>query len=438
MLSKFTPRTRLLKALWALLVIGLLSAFFPPLSVVWKLGALLLAALALADVLLLRSQHLPQVERQLLANMPLGAKQQVVLQLFNPGRQHLSMRVHDQHPQDFDVQGLPQGLQLRGRSRSRVTYQLSALQRGDHRFAGTKVSLDSPFGFWSRQQLLGEAQTVRVFPNFGEISHYALLASRNRLSEAGVRRRQRRGSGSDFHQLREYQEGDSLRQIDWKATGRFHKLISREYQDEQNQQLFFLLDCGQRMRHEQDGQQHMDAALNAMLLAAHVASKQGDAVGYMTFAGEERFFAPRKGSTTVPALLRSVYDLNSSVRASDYLRMADRFMAHHLRRALVVLITNTRDGDHADLMLAVKLLRKRHLVLVADMREQVLDACLEQSVIDHEQALAFHVVQGLREAREQVHQEMRHQGAMVVDILPQQLPLALVNEYFDVKRSARL
>jgi len=36
----------------------------------------------------------------------------------------------------------------------------------------------------------------------------------------------------DFHQLREYRLGDSLRRIDWKATARMHRLISREYQDE--------------------------------------------------------------------------------------------------------------------------------------------------------------------------------------------------------------
>ena len=70
------------------------------------------------------------------------------------------------------------------------------------------------------------------------------LAVDNRLSQIGVRRRQRRGEGQDFHQLREYRAGDSLRQIDWKATSRYRRLISKEYQDERDQQVVFLLDCG--------------------------------------------------------------------------------------------------------------------------------------------------------------------------------------------------
>ncbi|MCL8396369.1 DUF58 domain-containing protein, partial [Pseudomonas aeruginosa] len=62
----------------------------------------------------------------------------------------------------------------------------------------------------------------------------------SRLVGAHVKRR--RGEGTDFHQMREYRVGDSLRQLDWKATARARKLISREYQDEKNQQLLLMLD----------------------------------------------------------------------------------------------------------------------------------------------------------------------------------------------------
>src|SRR3546814_17485646 len=63
----------------------------------------------------------------------------------------------------------------------------------------------------------------------------------------GAHLKRRRGEGTDFHQMREYRIGDSLRQIDWKATARARKLISHEYQDEKNQQLIVVLDTGRRM-----------------------------------------------------------------------------------------------------------------------------------------------------------------------------------------------
>ena len=432
------PGRGLLIGLGVLVALAILVTAYQPLLPLWQVGGALLLALALADMVLLRAQPRLQLVREVSPNLSLGARQEVVLKLRNPGRQRQRLELHDHHPADFHVEGMPASLQLDGGEQARISYRITPRARGDHRFEQTALRVQSPLGLWQRRLRIDNPGQVRVFPNFSEMVHFTLLARRNQLSSAGVRRRQRRGQGSDFHQLRGYREGDSLRQIDWKATGRYRKLISREYQDEQNQQLFFLLDCGQRMRHRDESGEHLDAALNAMLLAAHVAVHQGDAVGYMTFAGSERYLPPRKGADSLPVMLRSAYDVHSSARAADYLRMADQFMAKHLRRALVVLITNTRDGDQSDLMLAVRLLQKRHLVIVADMREPLLDTGLNEPVRDRDTALRFHTTLALRTARERVHDAMRHQGAVVIDIRPEQLPLALVNEYFEIKRAARL
>lgn len=436
--SAYYPRKPLLLGTTGVVALSLLPVVHQPLLPVWLGVAGLWFTLMLADLLLLRGMPRILIERQLHANLAQGTRQPVRLLLLNPGRSRQRVRLHDHHPADFDAHGLPAWVDLDGRERAWLDYTVVPRERGEHGFGDVDVAQGSPFQLWSRLRRVALPQAVRVFPNFGEVAHYTLLASRNKLSAAGVRRRQRRGSGSDFHQLREYQRGDSLRQTEWKATGRYRKLISREYQDEQNQQLLFLLDCGQRMRHRDAAGSHLDAALNAMLLAAHVACKQGDAVGYMSFAGTERYQPPRKGTATVPALLRSVYDLQSSTRAADYLRLVDRFLALQLRRALVVLITNTRDGDQDDLLAGVRLLQRKHLVIVADLRESRLDQALEDPVTGHLQAMRFHTAQQLRRSRADMHEALRHQGVIVLDLLPAQLPLALINEYFEVKRAARL
>lgn len=432
------PGRPLLLGVAAVALLALVASVWPSLDLLWRVGVLLLTALALADLWLLRGQPSPQVNRRLPPNLSLGSPQRIVLRVRNPGRQRLAVRVHDHHPDTFDTQGMPACLLLSGGEQVQVAYRVVPRARGRHRFACCGLVQRSPMALWQRARTIDNAQTVKVFPNFAATVGFDLLARRNRLSHAGVRRRQRRGQGSDFHQLRDYQQGDSLRQIDWKATGRYRRLISREFQDEQNQRLFFLLDCGQRMRHQDAEGNHLDAALDAMLLAAHAAVHQGDAVGYMTFAGSERFFSPRAGSHSLPALLRSAYDIESTTHAADYLRVAEQFMARRLRRSLVVLISNTRDGDQSDLLLAVRLLQTRHLVIVADMRESLLDRLIDEPVRDQRAALRFNATLALRAARQQMHASLRHQGALVVDILPRQLSLALVNTYYEIKRAGRL
>jgi len=280
---------------------------------------------------------------------------------------------------------------------------------------------------------------VRVYPNFAEISHYTLLAASDRLAQIGVRRLQRRGSGAEFHQQREYRRGDTLRQIDWKATSRTRKLIAREYQDERDQRLLFLLDCGRRMRHvDARGRAHLDEALNALLLLAYVAVRQGDAVGLMTYGGPRRWLAPRKEPDTVNRLLSEVYDLQPGLDAADPLAAARELMQRQPRRALVVFLTNSRDEDHPELLRAVDVLRRRHLVLVADLRESVLDEALTEPIEDRRQALRFHGAHDYLAHRRRQHERLQHRGARVLDLLPQQLPIALVNAYFATKRAATL
>jgi uncharacterized protein (DUF58 family) len=277
-----------------------------------------------------------------------------------------------------------------------------------------------------------------VFPNFREIGRYALLATDNQLSQMGIHRRQRRGEGIDFNQLREYRTGDALRQIDWKASARYRRLISKEYQDERDQQLVFLLDCGRRMRHQDAGGAHLDHALNAMLLLSYVAQRQGDAVGFLTFGGERRWQPPYKGGELIRHLLERTYDLRSSLQAADYLEAAQRLMSQQRRRALLVILTNSHSEDHPELSRALKLLSRRHLVVLAQLRETALDRVLSEPLGDFTDALRFQAVSDYLAVRSQGFDTLQHQGAIVLDVVPQQLPIALVNRYLEIKSSGVL
>lgn len=437
-MRSITPRRPLTAALLAWSVLGLAAAFSDFAAAFWVPVGALIAAFALADWWLLTRLPDPTITRSMGRTLPLGVWTPVKLGLHNGSGQWLRLAVHDLHPAEMAVEGLPRTLRIAPRQGARISYRLKAPRRGDFPLPGCAISLHSPLGLWAQGRTLPPGETLRVFPNFAEISRYTLLAASDQLSQLGLRRLQRRGTGAEFHQLREYREGDTLRQIDWKATARMHKLISREYQDERDQRLLFLLDCGRRMRHRDNGRAHLDEALNALLLLAYVAVHQGDAVGLMTYGGPRRWLAPRKDPDTVQRLLEQTYDVQPSLDASDPLGAAKELMQSMPRRALVVIITNSRDEDQPGLEEAARLLRRRHLVVVADLRESALDQTLEKPVEDLTDALRFHAVQAWLEARG-IHQErLRHIGVHALDLLPAQLPIALVNRYYDIKRAGAL
>ncbi len=438
-MSALSPGRPLLLAAGAWTAIGVGAAWLSVLMPLWQGAGVLLAALAGADLWLLLRTPPPQVERRVSAILPQGVWCPVQLALVNTAARPLRLALHDLHPADAEVAGLPAHLRLGAGARAEVGYRLKAPSRGPRAFAGCDLRVQSPLGLWGRRRRAGAGRRVRVYPNFAAIEHGTLLAAGDHRAGPGVRRQRRRGTGAQFHQLREYRRGDSLRHIDWKATSRMRKPITREYQDERDQRLVFLLDCGRRMRHrDRDGRCHLDEALNALLLLASVAVRQGDAVGLLAYGGSERWLPPRRAPDTVQRLLGQVFDLQPSLAVADHLAAARDLLLRQPRRALVVFLTNSRDEDQAELLRAAQVLRRRHLLLVANLREAALDEVVSAPVTTAAAARRFHAVQAYLDARARQHERLMHLGCRVLDLPPAELPAALVSSYARIKRSALL
>lgn len=432
------PSRRCVGLLLVLMLLALLQTVMSALLLPLQLGLAGATVLLLLDFLLLRREPVLSVSRDVRGSVPVGAWSKVGLTVHNTSNRIQSVQLHDHYPAGCETQGMPVSMELPADRHARLEYEIWPEQRGDAEFSGVDLVNSSVLGFWQRKCFVPQADSIKIYPNFRTISQYTLLATDHQLSQLGVKQRQRRGEGNDFHQLREYRPGDALRQIDWKASSRYHKLISKEYQDERDQQIVFMLDCGRRMRHREALGAHLDQALNAMLLLAYVATEQGDAVGLHTFGGEQRWYPPAKGGGVVKQLIASTYDIDATLEAADYLAAARELMPLQQRRSLIVLMTNTRDEDNEDLLTAVKLLARKHLVVVADLRETILDTTLQDAVRDLSSAQRYHGVQSYLNSRRRNHDQLRHQGALTLDLLAEQLPVALVNQYFTVKASGRL
>ena len=432
------PSRRLLFLAALLTATGLAVSFVPALTNAWLAAAGLLVAVSAMDAYLALRLETPVAHRMLPGSLPLGAGHEVGIRLANGGDRALQVNVHDHHPAAAQVEGLPQTVNVPAKGWVELHYRLRPIERGDARFGSIELRLGSPFALWQANRTAGEPQVVRVYPDFSELTKFAVLATDNRLSQIGVLQRRRRGEGLDFHQLREYREGDSPRQIDWKATTRMGRLISREYQDERDQQVVILLDCGRRMAARDDDLSHFDQVVNAALLMAYVSLRQGDAVGLMTMSGVSRWLAPRKSRATVNSILNRVYDLQPTIASTDYHVAAIELMQRLRKRALVVVLSNLRDEDDDTIAPALKLLQSRHLVLFASLREAILSRALAARVDTFDRAITHAATADYLRSRELMFRRLERHGAMCLDVEPADLPIALVNRYIDIKRSGRL
>ncbi len=424
-------------------VLGILSALGialpkPVSTLYWALLAALLL-LALLDAWRLKRLPSPQVSRHLPGSLALGRWSEVRLDLSHDHASALTVTIFDHPPHGLEFEHLPRSVVLKPGANSQTGYRLRPLKRGLFTFERCEISLPGPMGLWTARRYLPLPGTTRVYPDFARLYGGQLLAVDNWLSQIGVQQRQRRGLGLEFNQLREFREGDSLRQIDWKATARQRTPIAREYQDERDQQIMFMLDCGRRMRSQDGDLSHFDHALNAALLLSYVALRQGDAVGFSTFASEQnRYLAPVKGTHQLNALLNTVYDLASTQKPADYGAAGRHILARQKRRALIVLMTNLRDDDDEELLTVVTQLGRRHRVLVVSLREEVLDNVRQSPVQTLDEALVYCGTLDFLNARASLLERLNAQGVQVLDARPGQLGAQLVSRYLSWKKAGTL
>lgn len=432
------PSIKLLQALGLWSATAILPVFFPNTLNAWLIGSGIFFAIVIADAWSAWKQSRIQLVRVLPDVLPVGLSHKVVLRLRHFESRELSIQLCEIADEHAKLNGDSQSLCLEPGIQAELSYQLTPTQRGVLEFAACQLLVTSPMSLWQRSQRVATGQQVRVYPNFAAITEYAMLTLNHHVAQLGIRLQRRRGEGLEFQQLREYRSGDSLRQIDWKATSRYRKLISKDYQDERDQQVLFLVDCSRRMRTREDELAHFDHVLNAMLLLSWVAIRQGDAVGMQCFGGQDRSVAPKKGSDQINRLLDASYDLQPTIRSPDYLAVAEKVLMQQRRRALIVILTTTRDEDNDDLSSCINVLGRKHLILLANLREASLDQALDAEIVEADDAVGFLSAAQFKDQCDRALQQLGRLNALLVHETPKGLPPAIVNRYMEAKRAGRL
>lgn len=438
--------SRLLRftALWAassLLPIAALNAA-PALSsqalTLWSLGAAALALTLLVDIVVAIRSPAPRATRLLPAAFSLHQPHKITLR-WPSNELPAYFEIADHHPSDDADTGLPKIINKSDKNVTEFSYSYQPSARGKAHFGNIELWLPGPLGLIWRRIKQPASVDVPVYPDFSVLERDALKAQHESKLDPGARQQQRRGEGFEFHQLREYNSSDSLRQVDWKASARRRKLISREYQEEQNQQLIIMLDGGERLAMAVNGLRGFDHALNATLLLAWSAVKQHDKPGVLLFSNEQPcWIPPVRGPNGVNRILNALYTMHPGKHASDYSKAARLLLSRWHKRSLIVLITRLQPDDEAELMSAVKLLSKRHLVLIADIQLPEQQAIQQRAVRSIDDALLISSDAGFQEARRGLYARLRHAGAMIADSTPELLPARLNQIYLTLKRSGRI
>ncbi|MGH7471566.1 MAG: DUF58 domain-containing protein [Longimicrobiales bacterium] len=326
------------------------------------------------------------------------------------------------------------------RGRAELPIVLAGRERGEHELGAVVLRVRGPLGLAQRTLKYPLGGTIAVVPSIAGVRRYRLLALQHRLREAGVRTLRRRGEGTSFANLREYVEGDDPRHIDWKASARRAKLITREFAVEQGQAVVIAIDAGRMMTQLVGPISRFEYALASATVLADVAIRSGDHVALLVFNDEVRaFLPPGKGAFALQRMRAALLPLQARMVEPDYAGAFRTLAARHRKRSLIVLFTDVVDPRASRAVIAHTVRSTiRHLPLVVALQNDELVAAAVPRAGSDQAFFESAAAEELLLERHEALARMRQAGVSVLDVSPRVMTTAVVNRYLAIKARAAL
>lgn len=424
----------------------LLSYAIGPLAYAAVLWNLAIAAAAVIDYLQCpRPDAALAIEREVTDVVSVAAENPVTIKVRNQTKNTVVVQVRDEPPVAFDFgkegsAGREKRFKLAPLQRDEWTYHVVPPARGDFLFRDIFLRVTGPLGLIIRQAAIPAEKSVAVYPNLRAVEDYEIMLRRSMLSRQGVRRVRTVGAGREFAALREYTPDDEYRTIDWKATARRGKVISRTYEQERSQDILLLIDQGRLMRQEIGHTQKMDYVVSSALMLAHVVAEADDRVGLLTFSDDAKaWLPPARGRSSYSGILEALYAARAEPVESDY-RAAFRFLAARWRkRSLAVIFTDLSDPESSAVLLReISHLAEKHVVVCVVVADPLIGERARQTPENPDAVYEKAVAEDVLAERRRALNLLKKRGVLIVDAEPQELSVELISRYLLVKSRSLL
>ncbi|HEX4627827.1 MAG TPA: DUF58 domain-containing protein, partial [Gemmatimonadales bacterium] len=358
-----------------------------------------------------------------------GRTAEVTYRWVNAAGRRARLRLRETRPDLLGGTQPPRRVALPARGETRETVPVIPRRRGREQGGGAFV-VDSlgPLGLGLRRARLELPWDAAVYPPLVSVRLRASVAQAQRRREQGITPLRQIGEGRLFESLREWVPGDDLRHIDWKATARRRKVITRQYEAERRQQVLLVLDTGRLLTADIAGVSRLDYVVQAALELAYAAVQHDDNVGAMAFAdGVQHFVPPQRGRLGLKRVLDVLAVVEPTLVEPDYPGAFRYLAARNRKRALTVLFTDVIDRFASEALVAnVASLRPRHLPLAVTLKNPELERAAALRPVEPHDAFRKAAAEELLAARDQALGHMRRAGVLVLDVPPDRAAQAVV------------
>ena len=298
-------------------------------------------------------------------------------------------------PDFFNNINHEQKLEIQPRTSTNFEIELISNNRGTIKDFCCYFLSVSPLGLWNyRHKVENESSEIRIYPDtFSEQKKMSALFLNKRI---GSNNTITNGKSLDFDHLREYQAGDSIDLIDWKATAKKGFPVSRIYNNESSQTIYVIIDTSKLSMQKKNHRSNLDYYLASALNLANLTARNKDSFGLIIFDENIRKFVIAKhGINNIKLCRNEILDIQATDTIPDYNKLFSFIRNKIHQRSLLFFMTDLSNSLAAeDFSYDLHLVNKKHLCMVNALKNEHLMPILNKKITEETEiyeAISNHV-----------------------------------------------
>ena len=178
-----------------------------------------------------------------------------------------------------------------------------------------------------------------------------------------------KGRGIEFSEVREYQYGDDVRDIDWNVTARFHRPYVKVFEEERELTVMLLIDVSGSLNFGTSTQLKRDLVTEIAATLAFSAIQNNDKIGVIFFSDRiEKYIPPKKGRKHILYIIRELLDFQPESQRTD-IAMATAYLTRIMKRRCTSFIISDF-YDRKDFLLEMEIANRKHDVVAIQVYDQ--------------------------------------------------------------------
>lgn len=320
---------------------------------------------------------------------------------------------------------------------SSTKFELSVTphRRGSYKINTLHYKVTTFIGFFHMYFKNNVNITAIVYPDFTGVKEYLKLTRSNRLYELGVHKNRYKGSGTELNSLREYNQDDDAKFIDWKASSRLNRPVTKQFQMESQNDVVLVLDCGRLMSGEENNLSSLDHAVNGILTLSHIAANMGDNIRIIAFSDKiDGDLRSVKGHDKLKKIIKFITPLQPKFVESNY-ELAFNYLRTTMgKRSLIIFISDIIDDINYGMFKGnFSYMARKHQILFLLLRDILLETEAFKTSKSTDDFFNLASARELYLKRSNTINKLKLTGIDILDVLPTNISGRLIDRYLSLK-----